>query len=359
MRLTEHDIILMPATRKAKSFKKRKISTNTNTLSSSISLLSAMLSSWDEITTFLSSLSSSSRSTRNKLNVLKISRVNESRFVVRRYTGSRLGGGGGGWYKGEEPRENVRKGSREWGKEKWVGGERKEGRRDRRKKEEEEGNTKANKKNGKRRKEVNQGVRKRRNEVGITSEEGREEDRKRVRGLLQGGQEVKTMKWVNKKERTDPLTHRTMTSTWEEDRKRVRGLLQGGQEVKTMKWVNKKERTDPLTHRTMTSTWYKNLLKFCSKNFSVNCEMDSIGSVSAGIRAGLWPTCTVSATDTVGVTSWTTLSLPSLAFCSASRSNSPVSWLRCCFPNRCSFLLCRELKNWLQTLQYSSFVSSS
>ena len=163
---------------------------------------------------------------------------------------------------------------------------------------------------------MNQGVRKRRNEVVITVEKGREEDRKRVRGL------------------------------------------QGGEEVKTMKWVNK-ARTDPLRHRTMTSIWYKSLLKFCSKNFSVNCEMDSIGSVSAGIRAALWPTCTVSATDIAGVASWTTLSLPSLAFCSASRSNSPVSWLRCCFPNRCSFLLCRELKNWLQTLQYSSFVSSS
>ena len=305
---------------KSQILSKRKKSTNTNTLSSSISLLSAMLSSWDEITTFLSSLSSSSRSARKKLNVLKILRVNESRFVVRRYTGSRWeSGGGGGMAKGGGAEGECKKGkSREWVEEKWVGGERKERRRERRKNEEEEGNTKANNRDGKRRKEVNQGVRKRRNEVGITSEKGREEDRKRVRGLLQGEKEVKTMKWVNKKERPDPLRHRTVTSIW-----------------------------------------YKNLLKFCSKNFSVNCEMDSIGSVSAGIRAGLWPTCTVSATDTAGVTSWTTLSLPSLAFCSASRSNSPVSWLRCCFPNRCSFLLCRELKNWLQTLQYSSFVSSS
>jgi len=171
-----------------------------------------MLSSWDENTTFLSSLSSSSRSARKKLNVLKILRVNESRFVVRRYTGSRWGWeGAGGWQKGEEPRENVRKGSREWVKEKWVGEERKEGRWERRKKEEVEGNTKANKKDGKRRKEVNQGVRKRQNEVGITSEKGREEDRG-----LQGGEEVKTMKWVNKKASTDPLRHCTTTSMIQE-----------------------------------------------------------------------------------------------------------------------------------------------
>lgn len=63
-----------------------------------------------------------------------------------------------------------------------MGEEREEGRRERRKKEEEKGNNKANKKDGRRRKEVNQGVRKRRNEVGITSEKGRQEDKKGSEG---------------------------------------------------------------------------------------------------------------------------------------------------------------------------------
>lgn len=36
----------------------------------------------------------------------------------------------------------------------------------------------------------------------------------------------------------------------------------------------------------------------------------------------------------------------------------PVRFCRCCFPSRCSFLLCRELKNCLQVLQYRSLPPS-